>query len=113
MRLDISPRAQDDTDTHAAHIAGESPQTARRFLVAARHTFGSLLKFPGRGKPRHFKDPALAGLRSWSVKGFPSHLVFYLTGEERILIVRVLHGAMNLESIFGPPKRAGRKRSKG
>lgn len=45
--------------------------------------------------------PRLDGLRHWPVPGFESHLIFYLTTPGRIEVVRVLHGAQDLESILG------------
>jgi plasmid stabilization system protein ParE len=40
------------------------------------------------------------GLRSWRVNGFEKWLVFYLTGETEVDIIRVRHGMMNLPEIF-------------
>jgi plasmid stabilization system protein ParE len=40
------------------------------------------------------------GLRSWRVDGFEKWLVFYLTGETAVEIIRVRHGMMNLPEIF-------------
>jgi hypothetical protein len=33
---------------------------------------------PQIGAPKQFKNPALAGLRSWAVKGFEDILIFYV-----------------------------------
>jgi plasmid stabilization system protein ParE len=52
---------------------------------------------PGMGSPKLFKDTRLAGLRSWSVKGFPNHLIFYQRLENGIMVVAVIHGARDLE----------------
>jgi plasmid stabilization system protein ParE len=38
--------------------------------------------------------------RSWRVNGFEKWLVFYLTGEKEVEIIRVRHGMMNLPEIF-------------
>jgi toxin ParE1/3/4 len=42
----------------------------------------------------------LHGLRSWRMRGFESWLVFYRVTEEAVEIVRVLHGARDLEAAF-------------
>lgn len=42
----------------------------------------------------------LEGMRRFRVKGFENFLVFYLPGREGIDVVRVLHGARDIVSIF-------------
>jgi toxin ParE1/3/4 len=42
----------------------------------------------------------LNGLRFWRLPGFGNHLIFYLTNEQCIEIVRVLHGARNIDAIL-------------
>ena len=59
---------------------------------------------PGGGALRDYGDPALAGLRMWPIPKFPKYLIFYLTTEKTVEIVRVLHGAQNLQAIFAPPE---------
>lgn len=43
----------------------------------------------------------LAGMRFHSVHGFRKYLIFYIPGSEGIEIVRVLHGARDLKTLFG------------
>jgi plasmid stabilization system protein ParE len=40
-------------------------------------------------------------LRVWRVSGFPNHLVFYIEHSAAIEVVRILHGAMDIESELG------------
>ncbi len=42
--------------------------------------------------------PELAELRVCRVKGFPNHLIFNIEHPTAIEIVRILHGAMDLEA---------------
>jgi plasmid stabilization system protein ParE len=35
-----------------------------------------------------------------SVSGFPKHLIFYRVEKDTLLILRVIHGARDLESLF-------------
>jgi len=51
-----------------------------------------------------FTRPELEGLRSFRVEGFENHFVFYLPRESGIEVVRVLHGARDLEAIFDGPE---------
>jgi plasmid stabilization system protein ParE len=59
---------------------------------------------PGAGTPRDYDTPALAGLRMCPVPKFSKYLIFYLTTDKTVEIVRVLHGAQNLPAIFAPPE---------
>ena len=75
---------------------------AQRWEAAADQAVHSLLSWPERGAPCRFRSPALAGLRWIFVPGFPKHMVFYRyrSQEQAILIVQVLHGARDLETIL-------------
>ena len=55
---------------------------------------------PGMGAPRQFNHPNLEGVRMWPINGLPNYLAFYLTTESSIQVLRVLHGARNIERIF-------------
>ncbi|MEX1025024.1 MAG: type II toxin-antitoxin system RelE/ParE family toxin [Planctomycetota bacterium] len=50
--------------------------------------------------PGGLNRAALAGLRSFPVKGFDKHLIFYRSTEHGIEVLRVLHGARDLGTIF-------------
>ena len=75
---------------------------AQRWESAVDQAVHSLLNWPEHGAPCRFRSFSLAGLRWIFVSGFPKHMVFYryLPQEQVILIVQVLHGARNLETIL-------------
>jgi len=75
---------------------------AQRWELAVDQAALFLLNSPEHGAPGRFRSPSLAGLRWIFVPGFPKHMVFYryLPQEQAILIVQVLHGARNLETIL-------------
>ena len=52
------------------------------------------------GTLRDFDNSALAGMRFHLVKGFRKYLVFYIPRNDGIEVVRVLHGARDLETLF-------------
>lgn len=81
--------------------ASDSP-LAQRWETAVDNAVHSLLDWPERGTLCRFRSPALADLRWISISGFPKHMVFYryLPLEDALLIVQVLHGARNLETIL-------------
>ena len=72
-----------------------------RWELAVDQAVNSLLSCPERGATCHFRSPALAGLRWIFIPGFPKHMVFYRfqPHEQVLLIVQVLHGARNLETL--------------
>jgi len=52
------------------------------------------------GAPCRFSPTELHGIRRVTISGFPKHLVFYRVEDNDVLILRVLHGARDLESLF-------------
>ena len=55
---------------------------------------------PGAGAFCNFKSTELHDVRRISLAGFPKHLLFYEFKEKTILVLRVLHGARDLESLL-------------
>jgi toxin ParE1/3/4 len=55
---------------------------------------------PGIGSPQSFENPMLAGVRRWPVEGFENYLIFYRTDDEHVEIIRVLHGARDIEAVL-------------
>lgn len=95
------PAADRDLDDQAGYLAQEaSLETALRFYDAAGATFENIARMPGIGQPRESANPRLAGLRVWRVKGFEKHLIFYRPGDDGVEIVRVLHGARDIDSVL-------------
>jgi toxin ParE1/3/4 len=107
-RAHKTPRAKLDLEECAIYLAGHaSVEVALRFLECAETTFGILAEHSGFGRQLQFKRPELEGLRSFRVQGFENHLVFYLPRDFGIEVVRVLHGARDLEAIFEGPEGEG------
>jgi toxin ParE1/3/4 len=52
------------------------------------------------GRPRAFDTPHLVDIRSWSIREFPSVLIFYRPSGHGIEVIRVLHGARDIEAIL-------------
>jgi toxin ParE1/3/4 len=73
--------------------------TALKFYLAADETFSLLASNPGMGRMRDFRSPRLSGLRMCLLIGFPKHLVFYRPTRHGVEIVRVLHGARDVEDL--------------
>src|SRR6266404_1290327 len=99
MKLYERTEAIEDVTRAIAWIALDDPAAARRFYSAVRQAYREIRRFPFIGVKRHFAE---AGVRSWRVRGF-QYLVFYRPAAERVEVVRVLHGAMDLERELGVP----------
>ena len=62
--------------------------------------FDLLAAMPGMGRQRGFRNPHAQNVRSFPLKGFPNHLVYYRAVEGGIEVLRVLHGARDIDAIF-------------
>ena len=100
MRLYERAAAIDDISRAIAWIALDNPIAAHRFFSAVQRAYAEIRRFPYIGVKRHFAQP---GLRSWRVKGFP-YLIFYKPTPGRVEVIRVLHGAIDLERELGNPE---------
>ncbi|WP_315874937.1 type II toxin-antitoxin system RelE/ParE family toxin [Chamaesiphon minutus] len=49
------------------------------------------------GRLSGFTKPEVVQVRQYPVKGFPNYLILYQLTEDTIDIIRVLHGARNIE----------------
>jgi toxin ParE1/3/4 len=93
----ISPEAEADLDEIWLYIAKESQdsQRADTFLDRFSALFLRLAENPYLGRRR---DDLRPGYRSFPVG---EYLVFYrVTGDERILVLRVIHGSRDIPTSF-------------
>lgn len=54
----------------------------------------------GIGKLCGFSNPQLSGIRQYPIRGFKNYLIFYRATESEVEVLRVLHGARDLEAIL-------------
>lgn len=99
-RIVRRPQARRDIVAIALHIAGDSPDAARRFLAGVECAPDAVAAMPGIGAPRRYRHPKLEGLRMIAVQGFDRHLVFYRPTGNGIEVVRVLHAARDIEAVL-------------
>ena len=95
------PQAERDIEECFVFIGEDNLDIAVHFLVAVEDTIETISKNPSLGKPREFKDSKIQNLRMSLVKGFHKYQIYYTIKDEIIEIVRVLHGARDLNDIFG------------
>jgi len=101
LRVFKLPGAFRDLFDICEYIAQDNPDAARRFLVAAEREFSRIAEAPAIGSPFQSENPKLRSLRSRRVRGFHNYLVFYRFTDTEVEVVRVLHGARDLEGILG------------
>ena len=97
----VLPAADRDLDDQAAYLAMQaSLDIALRFYDAAATTFSHITGMPGIGERWPSTNPRLADMRVWRIEGFENHLIFYRATVDGIDIIRVLHGARDIESLL-------------
>jgi len=72
----------------------------RRWEKAGTSALLRIVRNPGAGTPCTFRRGELRDVRRVTIAGFSKHLLFYRVHGTEILILRVLHGARDLESLF-------------
>lgn len=104
MRIEYDNAARADILLHGGFIAETSIDIAARFPEAVVETIRLVAGAPAMGREVEWASDHLRGLRWVRVRGFPSHLLFYVPSERCIRIVRVLHGSRDLPRVFGPDR---------
>jgi toxin ParE1/3/4 len=90
LRIVVSPRARDDMvgiATYTMSMWGEAQMS--RYIDGLHARFAELARFPGLGRPRDEMAPGYTSI----VQG--THVVFYRTTTQELVIVRILHGRMD------------------
>jgi toxin ParE1/3/4 len=100
-RLLVHDRARTDVDDIADFIATGSIDAALRFYQATQDAFNLLADFPGAGARQSVPDPAFAELRIWPITGFRNYLVCYFPLPDGVEVLRVVHGARDVNRVFG------------
>ena len=97
----IRPAARDDIlRQYRYYLLEDAFETAERFLDAIDKSIASLCRMPHKGAPKQFRNPRLAGLRSWPVTGFEDIRIYYLIQNDVLRVVRILHGKRDIQSIL-------------
>lgn len=96
----VHEEARFDVIDIAFAIAEDNLEAADRFAEAIAAAYDRLAETPGIGAARDFGNPKLKGMRMWLVPGFSNYLIFYTSSESELRILRVLHGARDVERLF-------------
>lgn len=83
-------------------------EVARRFQKAVDSTLHLLCEQPRAGRPRHFPNPKLQGLRSFPVeRPFQRFLIFYREDGATLQAVGLMDGARDLPRRLPEPPASG------
>ena len=93
MRIVRRPKFVDDLEDAYAWLAERSPIAADRLLDEIDAVVQLFAAFPDIGRPR---DELGAGLRSFRPQGFQT-VIFYRRADDAIVLLRLLHGARNIQ----------------
>jgi toxin ParE1/3/4 len=88
-----APALHDLEEIHD-HIAADTPTTAARWIERIEEGCRKLADMPGIGRGR---EELAAGLHSFTVGAY---VIFYREVEDGVQIVRVLHGARDIDALF-------------
>ncbi len=100
LRIIKHERALRDLQSRSEYIRQQSPRAAIRFLNAAEATFRLLAAQPGLSARYDPDLRVLAELPFFPITRFKNDLVFYMPSTDGIEVLRVLHGAQDLQSIL-------------
>ena len=93
-RLVIRPQALTDLDDIFDYIAEDSLDRAITFIRKLYQQMEAVAASPNIGRRR---DALLPGLRSFP---YGNYLIFYISLDDGVDVVRVLNGARDLEALF-------------
>ncbi|WP_083918617.1 type II toxin-antitoxin system RelE/ParE family toxin [Woodsholea maritima] len=93
--LVLTRPAARDLDTIYDHIAEDNPNAAARFIHGLVNKIQWIVE---RDYPGLNRDHVREGLRACLYK---KRCIYFLNEDTRIVIVRILHGARDIETAFG------------
>jgi toxin ParE1/3/4 len=100
-RVTQRPRSRLDLLEQFVYLGEEAGVgVAERYLAAVEETCARLGAQSLRVAPYDSGIERLAGLRRVPLMGFDKYLLFYMPNTDGIDVVRVLHAARDIESIF-------------
>lgn len=93
-------KALEDIEQIVRYLAADHPGAARAFRETLEQTCSILADMPDMGIQRSFGPPRLADIRMWPLRRFEKYLVVYRTRGEILDVIRVVHGARDLPTLF-------------
>ena len=101
LRLALSDAAAADVLEQAEWYKRQSGEDlATRWERAVTATLLRTLQNPRSGAPCRFRSEELQDVRRVPIAGFSKHLMFYRIQEGEFVVLRIVHGARDLEKLF-------------
>jgi len=100
LLIKISPKASQDLDDLFQYLVRQNKNIALKFFDSSRETIALLAKMPNIGKSCQIDNPKFKDLRQYRVKDFNKFLIFYFYTDDLLIIVRVLQGNRDIETIL-------------
>jgi toxin ParE1/3/4 len=94
MQYVISVEASQDLDNILDYFLQRNIDAGERFIREFNKKCQNITKFPNIGRSYTSIDPTLRGIP------FDGYIIFYRVFEDRVIIVRVVNGYRDLESLF-------------
>jgi plasmid stabilization system protein ParE len=82
-------------------IGQDSHDAAVRFIQAVRRDLYRLIDMPGMGATRPWKRRALREIRALPIETYHNYLLFYRYDDTTVYALRLLHGARDIDRVFG------------
>ena len=101
LDIALQPQAARDAEGIFAYLAQDNIAVARRFNEAVADTLIALRDDPKQGMAWHASSGRLTELRWKRIRRFKKYLIFYRIELTRIVVVRILHSARDLDTILG------------
>jgi plasmid stabilization system protein ParE len=100
LRIVFTSLARADIADTTYYLAERSAGAAVKFFDCVRYSTQLLSKMPELGAVARLEDQRTKGIRIWPVKDFSNHLIFYQIETEELIVLRVLHGSTDYETLF-------------
>ena len=94
MKVFVSDRADADLLHIYRYLAGRNPAAAESIIGNIDRIFANLSRFPFIGRERGSLVPGLRSIAAWP------YVIFYIVGDDRVNIVRVLDGRRDIDAEF-------------
>jgi toxin ParE1/3/4 len=96
----VRNRATQDIRQQANYIlVNGNRESGEKFLKFVEYAFTQLAITPNMGKVVSSLSD-MGTIRQWRIKNFKDYLIFYKVQEEQVEVLRVLHGARDLEDLL-------------
>jgi toxin ParE1/3/4 len=82
------------------YVVQSGHRLAGRWQKAVMSAISLSVRRPAAGVVCTFRNPELHDIRRMHISGFPKHLLFYRFDDDEVFVLRVVHGARDLERLL-------------